>query len=137
VSPPFTSSASPIANSTWPTAPDHAAPGHKSLIADAGLSRQPTGERRTSSDQKNAGNHQRSDGREIGNGDAVGGSKYEQHGSLNRTVDKDPTHGCCGQTNRQPSATSFGGVGEYARHRARIDGRDLSDDEVRQCAEAV
>jgi hypothetical protein len=56
---------------------------------------------------KNDGCHDdQSQGQQISNGDAVGGSKSQQHWTLNRPVDKYPDHSAANQSNRQPSQTS-------------------------------
>jgi hypothetical protein len=69
-------------------------------------------------------NDQGDDGRKIGDGDAMGGSKHQQHGPLNRTLDKGPDSGGCDQTDRQPHPAAYGGlVEESAWHRARVNAR--------------
>jgi hypothetical protein len=59
-------------------------------------------DRRSPEDEKQSSNDYGSEGWKIGNGDAVGGAKYEQNGSFNRAIDENPDYGGCDEADRQP-----------------------------------
>jgi hypothetical protein len=52
-------------------------------------------------------NDQGNDRRKIGNVDAVGGGKNQQHRPINRTVDEDPGPGRYDETDREPSPAAY------------------------------